>query len=775
MAVPCVSGPFKRVVKEWGLASRGQVMPHRVGESPSALSDRAVGRNLLRAGCLVLVLALCAIPARSPASMAALALDAGGCVYYVAPDGDDSNPGSRQAPWVTPGYASRQLQPGDTLIIRDGRYVLSRYDEDIVIPASGSPGAWITIKGEEGGERPVLAGRDNLAMAVSLAGVSHVRLENLEITHDSGAVGDGRFFRDGISLLGRPASRLVLKNLYIHHLDEFGLNAQDIEHVELIDCRIEYCGFGSVGGPAGESGGWRDVVIDGCELSYSGHYYRGGDGSARPYDRPDGFGVEPSAGPIEIRNSVAQHNRGDGLDLKTANSVIRRCIIANNSCDGVKLWGDNSRVENCVIYGRGDGDDTETPWASVVIGTETREARFELVNVTVDDMLGGYSMYVQYDNPDLPISLSMKNCIVRGMGPNSRVFIRGIVALTAEDNLFYAPESPSVLIHGDTEYTAAQIEDLGHGNVYGDPLFLAPAWGTEGDYHLESGSPAIDAGGVEGAPAVDLDGRVRDSKPDIGAYEYPLELPRLALSVEGHGSTTPAPGVHSYQWGTNVSIAAVETDGCWSFSHWSGDLSGSEPVVTLRMDGDRDATAHFQPKTTPIVGYNLTLVEGWNLISLPVRPRDAAIEAVLSGLSEPESLVCVWAYDSGSCAGDGWLGYVRRGPAALTEMKDGMGYWLNMRDSATLCVNGTAVGGCDDPTPGYGLRAGWNLVGLSALTSLAPSDYLYSVAGSYATVWGFDADHFLVFPSPPGTGEMCPGHGYWIWMSEDGLLVPPEA
>ena len=39
------------------------------------------------------------------------------------------------------------------------------------------------------------------------------------------------------------------------------------------------------------------------------------------------------------------------------------------------------------------------------------------------------------------------------------------------------------------------------------------------DAHLLPGSPAINAGTADGAPAADLDGHRRDVQPDIGAYE----------------------------------------------------------------------------------------------------------------------------------------------------------------------------------------------------------------------------------------------------------------
>nr|MBC7245758.1 right-handed parallel beta-helix repeat-containing protein [Chloroflexota bacterium] len=453
-----------------------------------------------------------------------------GNVYYVAPNGDNANPGTRDRPWRTPGYGSRQLHPGDTLIILGGRYILSEYDADIIAPPSGTATAWIIIQGEVG-HRPVLAGRDNLITAIDLTGVQYVRIRHLGITHDDTARGEAAWFREGVEILGAPSAHIVLEDLYIHHIDEFGMNFQDVDNLYILNCRIEYAGFGALGGPAGEHGGWRNVFIRNSSLSWSGHYYQGGDGSDRPYDRPDGFGIEPSQGPILIEDTVAEHNYGDGLDSKAANTTIRRCIVANNSCDGVKLWGPNSRIENTLIYGRGDGDASTTPWAAIVIDQEQMTgASFEIINVTVDDFVGqNYLMYVQYDG--LPVRLAIRNSIFQGRGQDCPIYVGGESTLIAAHNLFYLPQEERVLIHGDMTYTAANIGKLGPGNLYGDPRFMAPAWGQQGDYHLREGSPAINAGTVESAPSVDLENRPRDAHPDIGAYEYWQPAARLHLAL----------------------------------------------------------------------------------------------------------------------------------------------------------------------------------------------------------------------------------------------------
>lgn len=410
-----------------------------------------------------------------------------GRVYYVSPTGNDGSAGSREAPWATPAKAAAKLHPGDTLVI------LAR----------------------DAAKRPILAGRGNLSRGFDLSGVSYVRLENLELTND------GDDFRDGLQAMERLSEHVRLRDLYFHHLDEFGLNLGDINDWEIRNCDITYCGYGAMGGPAGQNGGWRNVKIVGCDLSYSGHYYQGGAGPS-PYDRPDGFGIEPSDGPIEIAATTARHNRGDGLDSKAKATYIHECIVANNSCDGVKLWGDGSAVENTLIYGRGDGSSEGTPWSAVVIHTEEANAAFRLTNVTVDDELGkNYLMHVQYDYQTTPIDVTLTNVIWSSRGEDAPVFVGGATRLTATHNLFWFPNTDTVLEHGSRTYTRSNIGSLGAGDIYGNPLFERTAFGDMGDYRVKTGSPAIDRGTSAGAPAKDLNGaaRPRGGGYDIGCYE----------------------------------------------------------------------------------------------------------------------------------------------------------------------------------------------------------------------------------------------------------------
>jgi hypothetical protein len=410
-----------------------------------------------------------------------LPVESHGNTYYVSTNGDDSNQGTVESPWRNPVTSTGKLKVGDTLIIKKGEYRLNS-TEGPIKPPSGVDKNWITIKGENGA---ILVGTDNLQCALDISGCSYLNIDRLEIKSDKTE------FRDGIAASGDPVNQIVIQNVHIHHLDEFGIDLNDINNLRILNCKIEYCGYGSIGGPKGNAGGWRNILINNCTLSYSGHYYQGGDGSKSAYDRPDGFGIETSQGPITIQNTISEHNKGDGLDSKAENTLIKNCIVDNNNCDSVKLWGTGSKLENCLIYGRGDGNTEITPWSPVVISSEKANANFQLDHVTVDDFTGNnYLMHVQYDHQQTPVKLIVKNSIFSGRGDSSPIFLAGSVQYNFENNLFFMIKSSFVIDIGGKQLTPSHLTELGPGNIYDDPKFTDTGFGNIGNYRLQSGSPA---------------------------------------------------------------------------------------------------------------------------------------------------------------------------------------------------------------------------------------------------------------------------------------------
>jgi parallel beta-helix repeat protein len=101
--------------------------------------------------------------------------------YYVAPSGNDANPGTINAPWRTIDKANLTLRAGDTVILRAGVY-----NEVIYPKQSGLPGQKITYT-RLPGERVVIQGKPGLGQLVVLFR-SHIVVDGLELSYGHGLV-----------------------------------------------------------------------------------------------------------------------------------------------------------------------------------------------------------------------------------------------------------------------------------------------------------------------------------------------------------------------------------------------------------------------------------------------------------------------------------------------------------------------------------------------------------------------------------------------------------
>lgn len=87
----------------------------------------------------------------------------GQATRVVAPNGDDGNPGTEQRPWRTLGHGLRQVQPGQTLLVRAGTYT-ENLTSVIYDSRRTSPSARIRVAGWPG-ERPVVIGQWHIRSA----------------------------------------------------------------------------------------------------------------------------------------------------------------------------------------------------------------------------------------------------------------------------------------------------------------------------------------------------------------------------------------------------------------------------------------------------------------------------------------------------------------------------------------------------------------------------------------------------------------------------------
>lgn len=127
-------------------------------------------------------------------------------------------------------------------------------------------------------------------------------------------------------------------------------------------------------------------------------------------------------------------------------------------------------------------------------------------------------------------STTLRNVTVAGPGHAAEVSsLAGVpVALTATNTVLrggLGDLRTTVLAGGSADIAISHSAVRGFpgaGNVSADPLFAGP-----GDFHVQPGSPLVDAGAPVPAGDLDLDGiaRPRGAAADIGAYESPFTAP----------------------------------------------------------------------------------------------------------------------------------------------------------------------------------------------------------------------------------------------------------
>lgn len=117
------------------------------------------------------------------ASLAAVVNSAAAATYYVTTAGNDTSAGSQAAPWRTVQRALNATSPGDTVLVATGTY-----REQVTFTRSGTAAAKIVLKNAPG-QFPIIDGQGvsvgQFGALVGFNNVAYVRFEGFEVRNTS--------------------------------------------------------------------------------------------------------------------------------------------------------------------------------------------------------------------------------------------------------------------------------------------------------------------------------------------------------------------------------------------------------------------------------------------------------------------------------------------------------------------------------------------------------------------------------------------------------------
>ncbi|MHC4260391.1 MAG: choice-of-anchor Q domain-containing protein, partial [Planctomycetota bacterium] len=334
------------------------------------------------------------------------------------------------------------------------------------------------------------------------------------------------------------------------------------------------------------------TVID-CESSGRGFYFHSGETSSSIV-----------AG-LTIANGYADY--GGGVRCVGSSPTIRNCILSDNSAeDGAGMENESSSavITSCIFTGNNS-----------TFGIGGAMCNYDCTGLTVRNCIfAGNSAWWGGAIADGNSSPAIINCTFYGNSADSGGGIANFSGANPTitncvlwgDSATSGPE-----IYGDcvVSYSDVQGGHPGTSNIDSDPCFVdAPG----GDYHLQEGSPCIDAGDPGYTPELretDIDGeaRVMDGRVDMGADESTgLLVPVIQTSPTEfeysteEGGPNPAEQILSvWNSGAGTLNWQISEDCSWlSAEPNSGSSVGEVNEVTLSVDISGLATGSYNCELT---------------------------------------------------------------------------------------------------------------------------------------------------------------------------------
>lgn len=440
--------------------------------------------------------------------------------YFVSSQGKDDNPGSKEKPFHTIQYVLKKLEPGKTLTLLEGTYPLK---EKIILNLRGTQDKWITFRGDSG-------------VSVILDGSDY------NIDRGTGYPGN-----NGLIQIEK-ASYIRIMNIKVQNSHRSGINIQDSDHIDIIDCTTENslspgiaawqrCEYIRILG---------NTVVNASDMQMSWTPFTGREA---PHE------AISVAGPhfFEVAWNHVYNCQKEGIDIKetTSHGSVHHNYVHHCKRQGLYIDGWFGQLEDIDMYQNVVHDCEAGIAISSEEGPNTRDLRIHHNVVYNNRATGIFFSRWGADNPRENIEVYNNTFYQNGKGyyvnPNywlmggCYLFTKNLNNVIIRNNIF-AFDQPFEIgysqIYGDTFFTTNNIlidynliwniNSPGYpfymsawakdsvyttNGIYAietDPLFVDPA---NGDFRLQSNSPAIDQGHPDSSYN---DGD--ESRNDLGAF-----------------------------------------------------------------------------------------------------------------------------------------------------------------------------------------------------------------------------------------------------------------
>jgi parallel beta-helix repeat protein len=417
--------------------------------------------------------------------------------YYVAPNGNDSNPGTESHPWRTIQKAANTMTAGYTVVVFPGEY-----DERVYITSSGTSGHPITYEAE-----------GTVTMKGFTVTADYITIEGFDITDTEDDWSDGW----GVFVEG---SHCVLENNYVYFATRGGIilfaNGGDdpvTSNCVVMNNRLHR------NSQVGIEVQGRNNLIEGNEIWRTIQYHP-------KWTNPPGWVDADGMRFFGVGHTI-QKNYIHDIKLDDPENV-------NPHIDCFQTWGSGAGQD--IIFEQNYCENlNEGMYAFMLQDANNLIIRNNIIQAYGGmNTGGGGNSHLTIVNNIFANDLSFQ-AYPGGIG------LESCPHAIVKNNIFYDQPHHTISVTGnrsgqEIDYNLAYRSDGQPSACYKieyqcvdpapahdlwdvDPLFIDPAFN---DFHLLGGSPAIDAGIALAEVSNDFDGvpRPQGDGYDIGTFEY---------------------------------------------------------------------------------------------------------------------------------------------------------------------------------------------------------------------------------------------------------------